>query len=250
MSKYRLGLVSISFREHSPEEILKAVKSAGLSCIEWGSDIHAPCHDTERLHEIARLQAQYGIECSSYGTYFRLGHTPMEELGDYIAAAKLLGTNILRLWCGDKSGAEMTDSEREALFAECRRAAKIAEVNDVTLCMECHMRSFTECSEDTVALMKTVNSPAFRMYWQPFQWLDAEKSLTVACAVAPYAEHIHVFNWQGSRKFPLAEAVEEWRHYLSVFDTPRTLLLEFMPDDRLEALSVEAESLRTIVGGM
>ena len=250
MSEYKLGLVSISFRGHSPEEIIKAVKAAGLSCIEWGSDIHAPCRDTGRLHEIARLQEEYGITCSSYGTYFRLGHTPMEELSDYIAAAKLLGTNILRLWCGTKSGEEMTESEREALFAVCRKAAEIAEASGVTLCMECHMRSFTERPEDTAALMEAVSSPAFRMYWQPFQWLDTEGSLAVARAVAPFAEHIHVFNWQGSGKFPLAEAVEDWRRYLSVFDTPRTLLLEFMPDDRLETLPAEAEALKTIVGGM
>ena len=250
MSAYNLGLVSVSFRKHTPEEIVKAVKSAGLTCIEWGSDIHAPCRDTDRLHEIARLQEEYGITCSSYGTYFRLGHTPMEELSDYIAAAKLLGTNILRLWCGTKNGAEMTKSEREALFAECRKAAEIAEASGVTLCMECHMRSFTERPEDTVALMKAVNSPAFRMYWQPFQWLDAEGSLAIAKAVAPFAEHIHVFNWQGSGKYPLSEAVEDWRRYLSVFDTPRTLLLEFMPDDRIESLPAEAEALKTIVGGM
>ena len=49
MSEYTLGLVSISFRKHIPEEIIKAVKSAGLTCIEWGSDVHAPCRDTERL---------------------------------------------------------------------------------------------------------------------------------------------------------------------------------------------------------
>ena len=250
MNDYILGLVSISFRKHTPEEIIMAVKTAGLSCIEWGSDVHAPCRDMEKLHKIARLQREYGITCSSYGTYFRLGHTPMEELKDYIAAAKLLGTNILRLWCGDKSGADMTEQERDVLFAECRKAAEIAEASGVTLCMECHMRSFTERPEDTVALMEAVSSPAFRMYWQPFQWLDVAGSMAVAKAVAPYAEHIHVFNWQGSGKFPLSEAVEDWRRYLSVFDTPRTLLLEFMPDDRIETLSAEAEALKTIVGGM
>ena len=98
--------------------------------------------------------------------------------------------------------------------------------------------------------MEAVNSPAFRMYWQPFQWLDAEGSLAVARAISTYAEHIHVFNWQGSSKFPLAEAVEDWRRYLAVFDSPRTLLLEFMPNDRIETLPIEAETLKTIVGGM
>ena len=249
MNAYNLGLVSISFRKHSPEEIVKAVKSAGLTCIEWGSDIHAPCRDTERLREIARLQVEFGITCSSYGTYFRLGVTPLDELSDYIAAAKILGTNILRLWGGTKKGADMTPEELVDFTDTCRKAAAKAEEAGVILCLECHMLSVTETSDCAVALMEAVNSPHFRMYWQPFQWLDTEGSLSVARAIAPYAEHIHVFNWHGSQKLPLAEAAEDWRRYLAVFDTPRTLLLEFMPDDRIESLPAEAAALRRIIGG-
>ena len=38
------------------------------------------------------------------------------------------------------------------------------------------------------------------------------------------------------------------KRYLTAFTTPRTLLLEFMPDDRLESLPTEAEALRAIIG--
>ncbi len=246
---YKLGLVSISFRKHTPEEIIKAVKEAGLTCIEWGSDVHAPCKDIRRLHEIGVLQKEYGIECSSYGTYFNLEKNSLDELPDYIAAAKILGTDILRLWGGTKKGADMTAEELEAFTDTCRKAAAIAEEQGVIVCLECHMRSVTETPDYAVSLMEAVNSPAFRIYWQPFQWLDVSGSLEVARAVSPYAEHIHVFNWRGSEKFPLSEAVEDWKHYLTAFTTPRTLLLEFMPDDRIETLSAEAEALRAIIGG-
>ncbi len=249
MSEYKLGLVSISFRKHTPEEIIKAAKGAGLSCIEWGSDVHAPCKDLQRLHEIAEQQKAYGIECSSYGTYFNLESNPLEELPDYIKAAKMLGTKTLRLWGGSKRGADMT-AEKLTIFTEtCRRAAAIAEEQGVILCLECHMRSITETPDYAVALMESVNSPAFRMYWQPFQWLDAKGSLEVARAVSSYTEHIHVFNWHGDRRFPLGEAVEDWKAYLTTFTTPRTLLLEFMPDDRIESLPDEADALRKIIGG-
>ena len=49
---YNTGLVSISFRGHTPEEILKAMAQAGLDRIEWGSDVHAPCGDVENLEKI------------------------------------------------------------------------------------------------------------------------------------------------------------------------------------------------------
>ncbi|MBQ7317188.1 MAG: sugar phosphate isomerase/epimerase [Clostridia bacterium] len=249
MCEYTLGLVSISFRKHSPEEILKATRNAGLSCIEWGSDVHAPCKDLPRIREIADLQKKYGITCSSYGTYFNPEIHPLADLTDYITAAKILGTDILRIWGGTKKGADMTEEERLSFTDTCQKAAAIAEAHNVTLCLECHMRSITETPDDAISLMKAVNSPYFRMYWQPFQWLNTEGSMAVARAVSPYVEHIHVFNWKGSDKLPLHEGTEAWKSYLSAFTTPRTLLLEFMPDDRIETLPVEADALRAIIGG-
>ncbi len=251
---YELGLVSVSFRPHTPQEILEAVQKAGLTCIEWGSDVHAPCRDTEKLRQIAALQREYGITCSSYGTYFRLGQTSVEELTDYIAAAKILGTNRLRLWCGVKNGADMTEDEREALLEECRRAAAIAEEHDVIFCMENHHGTLTERMEDSLMLMREINSPHFRLYWQPFQWLEAEENLQIAQSLAPYAEAVHVFQWKSPkltpRRFSLYEGMDEWRAYLGALPAPRTLLLEFMPDDRLATLSTEAEALKAIIGGL
>ena len=248
INKYKLGLVSVSFREHDPRTIIEAARAAGLSCIEWGSDIHAPCRDIERLREIAALQKEYGIFCSSYGTYFRLGETPIDELEDYIDAAKLLGTDILRLWCGRKSGKNMTDAEKNGFFEVCRRAADIAENSGVILCMECHRGTFTEDPCDAVCLMEAVNSPHFRMYWQPFQWQSAEQNIENAKKIAPFAEHIHVFNWKGDRKLSLADAVGEWREYIKAFSAPRALLLEFMPNGTLEELAGEAAALKNIIG--
>lgn len=245
-NEYSLGLVSISFRKNTPKEILEAMKQAGLTHIEWGSDVHAPCNDAERLDEIVALQEEYGITCSSYGTYFRLGETPIEELENYISAAKRLGTDILRLWCGVKSGEDMTPEEKDFLVGQCREAAQIAAKHGVTLCMECHKKTFTQNIDDAVWLMKEIDSPNFRMYWQPFQWDTAEKNIENARAIAPFAEHLHVFNWCNEKKFPLEGAVETWRAYLAQFSKPRTLLLEFMPKGSVAELNTEANSLKKI----
>lgn len=245
---YRLGLVSVSFRKHTPREILEAAKASGLSCIEWGSDVHAPCYDAERLKEISALQAEYGMTCSSYGTYFRLGETPLEELGAYIRAAKCLGTDILRLWCGTKSGADYTDAEKRELIAQCKSAAALASASGVTLCMECHKNTYTQYFSDALALMRAVDSPHFQMYWQPFQWQGIEENLAYAKEIAPFAQHIHVFQWKGKERFSLRQGIEEWRSYLRCFSTPRTLLLEFMPDDSICSLENEARALRDIIG--
>jgi sugar phosphate isomerase/epimerase len=244
----QLGLVSISFRKLSFGEILKAVKEAGLSCVEWGSDVHAPCTELEKVAAIALAQKAAGIQCCSYGTYFRFGVNKPEELLDYIKAAKLLGTDILRLWCGTKGSREYTAEELEAVYADCRTAAKIAEAHGVTLCMECHNGTLTDWKEGALALMQAVNSPAFRMYWQPNQWRTEEENLAYIKLLKNYIEHIHVFNWAGKEKYPLDQAQEQWQKYLALLPRHSALLLEFMPDDRVESLNVEAEALRKVAG--
>ena len=242
--KYNLGLVSVSFRGHTPAEILTAMQSAGLTCIEWGSDVHCP---PEKAEEIAALQKAYGISCCSYGTYFKLGTTPMEDLLSYLDAAKTLGTTVVRLWCGSKNSEDYREEEKEQLFSLCRQAAAKAEKSGVTLCMECHNNTYTNRKEAALELMEAVNSPAFRMYWQPNQYRSEEENVAYAKLLAPYTAHIHVFNWQGKGKYPLVEATDIWRTYLSCFEGDRTLLLEFMPDGKLETLETEAAALREIV---
>ncbi|MBR6772958.1 MAG: sugar phosphate isomerase/epimerase [Clostridia bacterium] len=242
--QYRLGLVSVSFRDKTPEEILFAMKKCGLRYIEWGSDVHVP---PEKAEEIAALGKEFGIICSSYGTYFRIGVTPTEELEKYINAAKILGTDILRLWCGDKNSQDYSQTEKEALFSACKAAAKLAEKHGVNLCMECHNYTYTNTKESAAELMAAVDSEYFRMYWQPNQYVTREENLAYARLLSSKTDHLHVFNWKGDEKFPLAGAKELWREYLSCFRGERTLLLEFMPDGKIESLETEAESLKEIV---
>lgn len=246
MSNYKLGLCSISFRNKTPEEILFAMKDAKLSCIEWGSDVHAPKDDIEKINEIVKLQKEYSIECSSYGTYFRLGITPLDELEGYIKVAKMLDTNILRLWCGDKNSQEYSVDEKTALFNDCKAAAIIAEQNGMILCMECHNDTYTNTKESAYELMQTVNSKHFRMYWQPNQFRSKEENLEYANLLSLYTEHLHVFNWENKERYPLQKAVKEWKEYIDCFSEDKTLLLEFMPDGEIETLSCEVKALKEI----
>ena len=142
----------------------------------------------------------------------------------------------------------MTQDEVNALLADCRAAAALAEAHGVTLCTECHLRTFTERPEDALNLMRAVDSPHFRTYWQPFQTRTVEQNLAYLRALAPYVTHLHVFQWKGADRFPLSYGIAEWQAYLALLDTPHTLLLEFMPDDRLETLTREADALRQMIG--
>ena len=244
---YKPGLVSISFRNNTQREILTMMKASNLSYIEWGSDVHAPHRSLGMLSELAQLQAQFGISCCSYGTYFRLGETPTDELEYYISAAKTLGTNTLRLWAGRKCGKDMSISELDKFMDSCWRAVDIAERENVKLCLECHDNSFTERLDDAVMLMENADSDKFRMYWQPFRDRSVEENLEYLTEVESYVEHIHVFNWDATSRYPLADGIPAWKKYISVLSRPRTMLLEFMPDNQLATLPTEADALREII---
>lgn len=219
------------------------MKAARLTVIEWGSDVHCP---PEKAEEIAELQKQFGIECSSYGTYFKIGVTPIEELNKYIVAAKTLGTNVLRLWCGDKNSEDYTETERQELFGQCKALAKVAEDQNATLCMECHNKTYTNRKESALELMQVVNSNHFRMYWQPNQYRSEQENLMYAKLLSAYTVNIHVFNWKGEEKHPLRDALDIWEKYLDCFSGDKNLLLEFMPDGKTESLKPEAEALKEL----
>lgn len=241
------GLVSISFRPLSPQEIIEHLQQCGLTCVEWGSDVHAPCDNPEALENIVRLQEASGIRCCSYGTYYRLGVAAPEEILPYIRAAKVLGTDILRVWCGNQSYAKYTPEQTEALFDAAREVARLAQENGVTICLECHNNTYTEELEGALRIMEAVSSPHFRMYYQPNQFKTHDVNIAYAKAIAPYTTHLHVFHWEGNDKFPLAQGMDKWRDFLPYFTGDHHLLLEFMPDNRVESLGEEARALKELI---
>ncbi len=246
------GLVSISFRQNTVDEIIAEMKKCGLSCVEWGSDVHAPQEDEEKLKEVKKKCDENNISCVSYGTYFRIGKNSTDEIMQYIKAAKILGTKTLRIWCGTKSYCEYTAEEKTEFLAKCKVLADIAEKEDVLLCMECHNRTFTEDLEGALLLMDTINSPNFRMYWQPNQYKKEEQNIEYAKKIKDYVEVVHVFNWEAEKidvvnRLPLVEAKERWQGYFDILGK-KPALLEFMPDNSIESLANEAAALKEILG--
>ncbi len=247
MKNYKYGLCSVSFRKNTPEEIVAAMVDAGLEYIEWGSDVHAPKDDIENLKYLVKLTEQKGIKISSYGTYFRIGTTPTEELYEYIKAARVLGTDILRVWCGDKNFEEYTDAQKEEFYSLCRECAEIAEREGVTLCMECHNNTLTNDVSGSLELMQKINSKNFLMYWQPNQKRDLEYNVSCAEKLCEYVVNVHTMHYnEDVKQVSLEEGIGAWRKYLEKLGEGKLLLLEFMPDGRIESLKGQAAALKSI----
>lgn len=247
------GLVSVTYRALSHREVIDLAVAAGLELIEWGSDVHAPAGDAERLADIVAYSRERGVACCSYGTYFRLGHDPLDALGAYIAAARVLGTRVLRIWAGCKDFTNMTEEDCTHMIEQARRAAELAEREGVVLCFEWHRDTMTSTLEGALRLVESVNSPALRLYWQPSQYRSFEQNLAEAARVAPYVVNLHVFEWQMDGKTllrrPLSAGQKVWARYLACFGNTQHALLEFVPDDDPALLGREAAVLNEWIKG-
>jgi sugar phosphate isomerase/epimerase len=244
------GLVSISFRRYSVDDILDACQKAGLTCIEWGSDVHVPAGNAQVADEVAEKTKAAGLFTMAYGSYFRLGGNTPAEFAPYIDSAKRLGARVIRVWGGVKGSANMTAEEREKLVADARAIADMAEEAGLIVTLECHSDTVTDHVDSGMDFYKAVNHPALRAYWQPSQFYDEAYNLDAAARYAPLTECLHVFQWSRTARHPLPEGREIWGKYLDLFRAEAEgreigLLLEFMHDDRLETLYETAEELKS-----
>lgn len=244
------GLVSVSFRDRMPEELIEASARCALEAIEWGSDVHLPAGNEKAAAQLRRRCEDAGIRCPSYGSYLRLGRTGAEEYDAYLDTAAALGASTMRIWGGAGSPENLSPAEFDRLVSEAQTLCSRAQARRLSISLECHNNTVTEQYEAALRFLAAVDSPALRMYFQPNQRRDEAYNLAACRALSPYVTNVHVFYWRGTEKFPLAGEIPLWRQYLAELgDAEHWCYLEFMPDGRLESLPTEAAALREILAG-
>lgn len=253
---FQTGLVSVSFRQHTPEQIVPAAAACGLQSVEWGSDIHVPCSGADaesHAAEVRRMTEAAGLTVAAYGSYYRLGEStsPAESFAPYLKTAAVLGAPVIRIWGGGCGSAGLDDAAYEKLAGEARTLAGLAAPYGIRLALECHNGTLTDDYHSSLRFLRQVDRPNLTMYWQPNQNRSPEYDLESAAALAPFTTNIHVFSWQMEngelRRLPLAAHEQRWRRILEIFAAQggsHALLLEFMHDDRLETLAETAHTLQ------
>lgn len=248
---FKSGVVSVSFRPNSVDEIIKAASEAKLTLIEWGSDVHAPAGDVQLSEKIKADSEASGIKTVTYGSYFRVGVTPNEEFPKYLESAKALGASVIRIWAY-RSVKATEGEEWDKVVSDAKEICKMAEPYGIKVCLECHNGSITEDYRTALAFLKDVNHELFGMYWQPNQLKSLEYNIDAAKALAPYVEALHVFHFINNEKAPLSKGASDWEKYLAIFKDALgekciPAYLEFMPDDKIETLGREAATLNALL---
>jgi 3-dehydroshikimate dehydratase len=244
----RLGLCSVTFRALPVEEVLRLGAAAGLECVEWGADRHAPAEDAARLARVRDLTAEAGLRVASYGSYWRAGVHPLDELRGVLEAAAVLRAPRVRVWAGDRGTDEATDQTRQEVVAALRQAGALARDHGVQVGLEFHRRTLTDSVGSTLRLLGLVDDPAVVPYWQPRLDDPPEAAVEGLRALADTVAAVHVFSWwPGDHRLPLADRGDLWRPVLAevLRRRPGTdLLLEFVPGDDPGVLAREVQTLR------
>lgn len=245
------GLVSITFRKLSPAEIIEAARKAGLEGIEWGGDVHVPHGEVAVARDVAARTRDAGLAVTSYGSYYRFNEADV-SFGAVLATAVSLGAPIIRVWAGTSGSAEADDAEWNRIVAESRRIGDEAGEVGVVVCYEYHGRTLTDTNESAERLLRAVDHPNVRTFWQPPNGQSLEYCRDGLETVLPWLEYLHCFHWHENprERRPLAEGADRWKVYVERAAAaprgvdPRWVLLEFVPDDSVDALIRDAAVLR------
>ena len=244
------GLVSISFRGLTTDEILGYVREAGLDAIEWGGDVHAPAGNIDVAEKAGEITRASGLMLPEYGSYYRLGVSGEEALDEAVASAKALGTDTVRIWAYNKGSDQVSTEEYASVVADAKRICK--KYPEIIFCTECHNHTLTDDCDKHLKFLQDIGTENFKTFWQPNQLKSFAYNQRSAEMLAPYTKAIQVFSWEGDRKLPLIAHREKWVAYLKTFASQSEardvyLMLEFMHDNRIESLSETAKQLREIL---
>jgi len=249
----RPGLVSITFRQLSPAEIVDLAARSRLEAIEWGGDVHVPHGDLAAARRAATVTRDAGLAVAAYGSYYRVAEEDQPPFETILETAVELGADLIRVWAGRRGSADADDAFRDRVAGETRRIADLAAAENVRITYEWHGGTLTDTTESGVALLRAVGHDNVGTYWQPPGGMTTEQCLAAVDAVAEWLAGLHVFAWhrQTGERLPMSDGRDRWPQYLAraaAAGRDMYALLEFVPDNDPAVLPRDAETLRRWLG--
>ncbi|WP_439662241.1 sugar phosphate isomerase/epimerase family protein [Lentzea sp. HUAS TT2] len=233
------GLVSVTFRQLTVEEIGELATECGLQAVEWGGDVHVPPGDVAA----ARRALDTGLKVAAYGSYYRAGVSDRADLAPILETAAELDAPFVRVWAGTAGSAECPD--RAPVVEALQHAVEHADAMGTKIALEYHPNTLTDTLDSAVQLLDEVDGVV--SYWQPRGGQDVFSAVHEVRTLEPVTAH--VFSWGSGgfkERFPLAERRDLWKPVLSELardGLERNALLEFVLDDSPEQFRADAKTL-------
>jgi sugar phosphate isomerase/epimerase len=251
------GLVSVSFRNLNPIQIIDQCLRAGIEGIEWGGDAHVPHGDLKSAQQVARRCQDNGLQVASYGSYYRAGQATDPEMPSpeaVVETAAALGAPVIRVWAGSGNHEQLSPAERERVYEDLIHISELAARSGIDVAMEYHVQTLTETMEGADEVLEQITASNFHTFWQPHPLQDNHYRLESLQRVLHRLSHVHVYNWSKDwERYPLADAMEHWEQWLRLANPEggtRYALLEFFKDDSLEQFYEDAQTLNRMIANL
>ncbi len=248
------GLVSVTFRDKTADEIIGICVKNALAAVEWGENAHVFAGDVEASQKLREKCAANGITIAGYGSYYRC-ETPSGDASDFmpsLESAAALGAPAIRIWAGTK-GSDAADESYTALVAQnAAQAARMAQARGIKVAFEWHRNTLTDTNESAMALLKRAGHENLYCLWQPTPEIPYEQRMEGLKILGDRLCHMHVYSWDDDRKrrpFDAPGFYEKWLAYLAAADKSqdRYALLEFVLGDSEEQLAADAAALKALI---
>lgn len=233
MSLIQSGVVSVTFRKKTPLELIDLAAKAGLSGIEWGSDVHVLPGDAAAAREVRDLTEAHGLSVASYGSYYYAAKEDQAPFEAFLESAVALGAPNIRIWAGLGASKDADVAHRARVAEDAARVAALAKKAQITVSFEYHANTLTDTLASTLELLDTARSDNLFTYWQPpLDVADAQqgKNLDVLLARGVVTNaHVYRFKFEPLEQVPLIEGKALWRGWLKQLNNaPRFAMIEFV----------------------
>ncbi|MFN6016426.1 MAG: sugar phosphate isomerase/epimerase family protein [Verrucomicrobiota bacterium] len=250
----RPGLLSITFRQYSPQQIIDLCVTNRLQTIEWGGDVHVPHGDLAAAAEVGKNTRRHGLDVTAYGSYYELAASPANglEFASVLDTAVALETKAIRVWAGNRGSALADAAFRQAVIDDALRCADLAATKGILICYEYHIHTLTDTLESACKLLAATEHPFIKALWQPTVGATREECLAGLRRLAPRLHHVHAFHWwpDYSQRHPLRDGEENWSAYvaeLRAHGYDPDILLEFVVGDDPASLTDDALFLNELL---
>ena len=244
----KTGLVSVTFRKLSAEQIIRLVKSAGLDGVEWGGDVHVCPGDYKNAEYVSGLMEENCLETISYGSYFRVGES--DNFDEVLKTAVALRAENIRVWAGIRNFDPDDSDYFNKVKLETQRIADKAKEKDIDISFEYHSGTLTSTQKSTVRLLSEIDRDNVFTYWQPNVSSMPEQNLADIKELVGLGmlKNIHAFVWRVHDRLPFSDGEDIWKKYLSIVKNEDTaVMLEFVKDDSVQQFEADAQILKNII---
>lgn len=246
----QVGFTTVTFRQKSIEEVFEIAKKNGIKLIEWGGDKHLPIDDEVALSKIKQLSIQNNIQCFSYGSYYRVGERDFEKFEKICIIAKEIGAKIIRIWLGGKSSFFTSKMQFEGMAEETKKLCTIAKKYDLIIAGEFHQKTFNDCGKSSLKMLKKVDMPNFKTYWQPLG--HEKKDYANLKQILDYVSVVHIFNWKNfDERYEFAYNSERWAKFFELIKGNSDIvgIMEFVKDDSEKQFAIDFKTINKMIEG-